>query len=63
MWPNPRSKSKISERFGAIYNRAGAKRRANKLFFGREAAPSVSIGHIREFQDKLRRLLATLLEI
>jgi PadR family transcriptional regulator AphA len=34
-----------------------------KLFFGREAAPSVSIRHIREFQDKLRRLLATLLEI
>ena len=34
-----------------------------KLFFGREAAPSVSIGHIREFQDKLRRLLATFLEI
>lgn len=34
-----------------------------KLFFGREAAPSVSIRHIREFQDKLRRLLATLLEL
>ena len=34
-----------------------------KLFFGREAAPSVSIGHIREFQDRLKRLLATLLEI
>jgi DNA-binding PadR family transcriptional regulator len=34
-----------------------------KLFFGREAAPAVSIGHIREFQDRLRRLLATLLEI
>jgi DNA-binding PadR family transcriptional regulator len=34
-----------------------------KLFFGREAAPSVSIGHIREFQNKLRRLLATFLEI
>jgi DNA-binding PadR family transcriptional regulator len=33
-----------------------------KLFFGREAAPSVSIAHIREFQDKLRRLLATLME-
>jgi PadR family transcriptional regulator AphA len=31
-----------------------------KLFFGREAAPDVSIRHIREFQDKLRRLLATL---
>ena len=28
-----------------------------KLFFGREAAPSVSIRHIRDFQDKLRRLL------
>jgi len=34
-----------------------------KLFFGREAAPSVSVGHIREFQDKNRRLLATVLEI
>ena len=34
-----------------------------KLFFGREAAPGVSIGHVRAFQDKLRRLLATLLEI
>ncbi len=34
-----------------------------KLFFGREAAPSVSIGHIREFQDKNRRLLSTLQEI
>jgi DNA-binding PadR family transcriptional regulator len=34
-----------------------------KLFFGREATPSVSIGHIREFQDRLKRLLATLLEI
>jgi len=31
-----------------------------KLFFGREVAPDVSIRHIREFQDKLRRLLATL---
>src|ERR1035441_5790648 len=30
---------------------------------GRAGAPSVSIGHIREFQDKLRRLLATFLEI
>ncbi|MHB8304155.1 MAG: PadR family transcriptional regulator [Acidobacteriaceae bacterium] len=34
-----------------------------KLFFGREAAPSVSIGHIREFQDKNRRLLATLQQL
>ena len=34
-----------------------------KLFFGREAAPSVSVGHIREFQDKNRRLLATVLEM
>ncbi len=31
-----------------------------KLFFGREAALGVSIRHIREFQDKLRRLLTTL---
>jgi len=31
-----------------------------KLFFGREAASDVSIRHIREFQDKLRRLLSTL---
>src|ERR1017187_4491379 len=34
-----------------------------KLFFGREAAPSVSIAHVREFQGKLRGLLATLLEV
>src|ERR1019366_4371481 len=33
-----------------------------QLVFGRGAAPSVSIGHIREFQDRLKRLLATLLE-
>ena len=34
-----------------------------KLFFGREAHPSVSIGHIREFQDKNSRLLATLQQL
>ena len=34
-----------------------------KLFFGREAAPSVSIAHIHDFQAKNRRLLATLLEL
>jgi DNA-binding PadR family transcriptional regulator len=34
-----------------------------KLFFGREAAPGVSIDHIRELQDRNRRMLATLLEI
>jgi len=34
-----------------------------KLFFGRDAAPSVSIAHIRKFQDQHRRLLATLLEL
>jgi DNA-binding PadR family transcriptional regulator len=34
-----------------------------KLFFGREAAPSVSIGHIRELQDRNRRMLATMLEL
>ena len=31
-----------------------------KLFFGRVAAPSVSIAHVREFQERNRRLLATL---
>jgi PadR family transcriptional regulator, regulatory protein AphA len=34
-----------------------------KLFFGREAAPGVSIGHIRELQEKNRRMLTTLLEL
>ena len=34
-----------------------------KLFFGREAAPSVSIGHVLELQDRNRRMLATLLEL
>lgn len=34
-----------------------------KLFFGREAPPSVSIGHIRELQERNRRTLATMLEI
>ncbi|MGA2168863.1 MAG: PadR family transcriptional regulator [Terracidiphilus sp.] len=34
-----------------------------KLFFGREAAPCVSIAHIRKFQEKNRRMLATLLDL
>lgn len=34
-----------------------------KLFFGREAAPGVSIGHVRDFQARNRRMLATLQEI
>ncbi|MGB9407257.1 MAG: PadR family transcriptional regulator [Terracidiphilus sp.] len=34
-----------------------------KLFFGREAAPSVSIAHIRELQERNRRMLATLVEL
>jgi DNA-binding PadR family transcriptional regulator len=34
-----------------------------KLFFGNEAAPTISIEHLRSFQQKNRRLLATLLEI
>jgi DNA-binding PadR family transcriptional regulator len=34
-----------------------------KLFFGHEVTPTVSIGHIRRFQEKHRRLLDTLLEV
>jgi DNA-binding PadR family transcriptional regulator len=34
-----------------------------KLFFGRDASPGVSIAHLRHFQDKHRRLLATLEEL
>jgi DNA-binding PadR family transcriptional regulator len=34
-----------------------------KLFFGREAAPGVAVGHIRELQEKNRRMLASLLKI
>ncbi|MGD0630550.1 MAG: PadR family transcriptional regulator [Terracidiphilus sp.] len=34
-----------------------------KLFFGVEAAPGVSIAHIRKFQEKNRTMLATLLEL
>src|SRR5271166_3532474 len=34
-----------------------------KLFFGVEAAPGVSIAHIRKFQEKNRNLLATLLQL
>lgn len=34
-----------------------------KLFFGREAPPGVSIGHIRELQERNRRTLATMLEL
>jgi PadR family transcriptional regulator AphA len=31
-----------------------------KLFFGNEVSPSVSIAHVRRFQDKLRLMLASL---
>jgi DNA-binding PadR family transcriptional regulator len=34
-----------------------------KLFFGREAAPEVTLGHIRELQERNRRSLAQMLEI
>lgn len=34
-----------------------------KLFFGHDAAPGVTISHIRHFQDKLRRLLSMLQEL
>jgi DNA-binding PadR family transcriptional regulator len=34
-----------------------------KLFFGREAPPSVSIGHIRELQRRNQQMLATMLEL
>jgi PadR family transcriptional regulator AphA len=34
-----------------------------KLFFGREADPGVSIGHVLELQNKNRRMLAHLLEL
>jgi DNA-binding PadR family transcriptional regulator len=34
-----------------------------KLFFGQEVTPTVSIEHIRRFQEKHRRLLNTLLEV
>jgi DNA-binding PadR family transcriptional regulator len=34
-----------------------------KLFFGREAAPSVSIAHIRELQQKNQDMLATLQQL
>src|ERR1035437_6541637 len=34
-----------------------------KLFFGRDAAPGVSIEHIRRFQEENRRLLTTLLKL
>jgi DNA-binding PadR family transcriptional regulator len=34
-----------------------------KLFFGGEVQPSVAIGHIRDFREKNRRLLAALLEL
>jgi DNA-binding PadR family transcriptional regulator len=34
-----------------------------KLFFGRDAPPSVSIGHIRELQQRNRQILATMLEL
>ena len=31
-----------------------------KLFFGRQAAPGVSLAHVRELQERNRRMLATL---
>jgi DNA-binding PadR family transcriptional regulator len=34
-----------------------------KLFFGREAAASVSVAHVRTFQEKNRNMLAMLLEL
>ena len=34
-----------------------------KLFFGVEAAPGVSIAHIRKFQEKNRNMLSTLLQL
>jgi DNA-binding PadR family transcriptional regulator len=34
-----------------------------KLFFGREVAPGVSIGHIRELQERNGKMLKTALEI
>ena len=34
-----------------------------KLFFGVEAAPEVSVAHIRKFQEKNRNMLATLLQL
>jgi DNA-binding PadR family transcriptional regulator len=34
-----------------------------KLFFGVEAAPGVSVAHIRTFQEKNRTMLATLLQL
>ena len=34
-----------------------------KLFFGRDAAPGVTIAHVHQFQAKLRRMPATLQEL
>jgi DNA-binding PadR family transcriptional regulator len=34
-----------------------------KLFFGREAAPGVAIQHVRDLQEKNRRMLTTLQEL
>jgi len=34
-----------------------------KLFFGREAAPGVSIAHVQDLQERNRRMLATLLAL
>jgi len=34
-----------------------------KLFFGEQAAPGISVGHIREFQQKSRRFLHDLLQL
>jgi DNA-binding PadR family transcriptional regulator len=34
-----------------------------KLFFGREAAPGISLAHVRDLQERNRKMLATLQEI
>jgi DNA-binding PadR family transcriptional regulator len=34
-----------------------------KLFFGREAAPAVSMAHIREFQARASKMLASIAEV
>lgn len=34
-----------------------------KLFFGAETSPSISAAHIERFQDKVRQMLGTLLEL
>ncbi len=34
-----------------------------KLFFGREAGPGISMGHLRELQSKNQQMLSTLLKL